>query len=624
MRSFNFTAETSENLSNETSQRYETPVIDLLKLNLSAKRPLTGYNHFKSSFYISAATDLDTINYISYNFIFIDEAIDIATLNAARLVIINNIANTTGITSFLVETLGTVANTISTATAYNITGCMVDNVSDLTTVNNTDLLSCIKLSDITATPVIADVVIVGTSDINSLYESSIDYFYATTLNEIVYTDLGLLVTTQNDADDFAINMYCYDIDFMYCENNIIEPPLNLNIYVGENKYRASDSTYDYMNTGYTYMNPAVLSVETDVGKIFVSQLTGNYIFNNELARVAYAELTINTDDSELEQQLIIGSYIKTSDRLPLTNYGYELYEGQQLYRYVRIAGPSDCEYNLYFKLSSDIDLYEWASTDDNLNVLPEWMDWRNKYTIETMTVSGTGSSFLVNPSKRMVQPISITASNGSDITITSFNENYIYTNSLLMDDEYIIKFQARANAWIITNEVMALSKELKDCALDIRMNNVVDFPTDYYNGLCSVYYDNDISTQTFEIYSNGLPVIKDELIYESLPIAIAEDESQFIHSLIPAVLPIQEEYQYIVCNNLGLYPNNVWTPLDEWGLLLSTPRHNGEDLARYRLRLLDVFNHHIGSNQEGMEYGIFRELCPTGMDTNTFDPDNEV
>ena len=624
MRSFNFVIPTIQSIHNDPSQEYASPIIDLLALNISPERPIAGTRIFKNTIWIDNAAELDDLDYLDYNIIIIEESIDIDNLDVTRRATLSNIANATGIQSFINVTLPDTANAILLCEEFGFNGCLVHTLVDLTAIQAANLQSTILLSEFLADEITVNIILVDDTEIEFFIEGSVNAF-KNTLSNKTYDEVGCIVTTQADADRAALHIYAYDLSFIICLDSTVTVPTNLDIYVGENKLSGYDLSYPLFDEFNNQTMVSGLVIQTDVGKLYLSNIDrGHYIFINELARISSHFLSVVTEDTELKEQVLLGSYIKThEDRDRLQYLEYELYEGQQLERYTQIAFADQVTYSLYINLTPDMNLHDWAATQENVDALPIWMDWRNKYTIETKAVPGTDTLNLPIPSHRFIQPIMLTDSTGAEINIVSWDKDYIVADVPLTDDEYVIKFQAKANAWIITNAIMSVSAILKDSSIDIRTNNVIDFDIDYWNGLCQVFYNEDIASGTFEINSIGYPMVPTELVYNSYPYPICQDENQFIHSKVPAILMLNEEDQYIVCKNLGTYPNNVWTPLDEWGLLLSTPRHDGENLTRYRLRLMDVFEHYIGSDQEGMERGLFRELCPTGMDTDTFISDND-
>lgn len=58
----------------------------------------------------------------------------------------------------------------------------------------------------------------------------------------------------------------------------------------------------------------------------------------------------------------------------------------------------------------------------------------------------------------------------------------------------------------------------------------------------------------------------------------------------------------------------IWNQLDEFGLILDTPRIPGESPETYKTRLLDVMVHRAGPQAESLAYGLTRDLGLTQHD----------
>ena len=634
MRNFKFVINTSENLTNDVSTRFETPVIDLLSLNFSPARPIAGSRHFQNIYTIDLAEQLSDINLLENNYIYTwdillvdDIATEITDLSSEyelSLKGLNSTASVSNIDTYLISISKTIEEQIEIALEYGFTGIgLLETLSDVNAAKAAGLkVSVVGISN-APDNVFCDQIILTEMEIPVASEQSIEDLHNSLLLNKSYGVLG--AKTLNE--DYKPILFASNIEFIFESDSLINEldRTSLSVYVGEERYSSYDGFFSYVGDVSITRNVPCLIVNTDLGRLFIEKETLNYVFLAEEARVVSYLLKTTEEDPAVNEQLMSTLYIKSSDSLELlSSVQYEPYISQDISRYVRLALPEDSEFILDFKLTADMDKNEWMGTYVNLEALPEWMDWRNKLTIETKSVEGTDDTKIKIPSKRFIQPISVTDSSGAEQTIISFDREYIYTNEVLIDDEYIIKFQAKSTAWLISNALIGITNLMKASTVELQLSHIVDFPIDYWNGLCDITEDLMISQSKFNITSSGIPQILDGMIYNKLPIPIAQDDAQFVHSKVVSILNVEEDFQYLTCRLLPAYPYNIWTPLDEWGLILDTPRHDGEGLLRYKARLEDVFNHKIGSDIEGTTYGILRELSPTGMDIDSYLPINEV
>jgi hypothetical protein len=156
----------------------------------------------------------------------------------------------------------------------------------------------------------------------------------------------------------------------------------------------------------------------------------------------------------------------------------------------------------------------------------------------------------------------------------------------------------------LTNIVGAYISEFENAVAQTRMAMIQRFPVDDVNGFGVVSWVG-------ENYYPPQPLLNDN----GYPYVQCSNINELMFSSVPAFYLMDDGHAVFVNTTYG---QNLWTPLDEWGLLLDLHRHPEEGLRRFRARLLDVFQHPVGASREGMKYAIIRELSPYGISDDTF------
>lgn len=158
-------------------------------------------------------------------------------------------------------------------------------------------------------------------------------------------------------------------------------------------------------------------------------------------------------------------------------------------------------------------------------------------------------------------------------------------------------------AFKLTNIAGAEVSAFENAIAEVRMALIQRFPVEDVHGTCYTSF----------VGKNYFPPIPMNDVYGNLVVQAA-NENELMFSSVPAFL-VTDDGVAIFVGNQG--KENLWTPLDEWGLLLDLKRHTGEHLARYQNRLQDIFKHPVGSTRQGLIAAAIRELQPFNGPTET-------
>jgi hypothetical protein len=168
-------------------------------------------------------------------------------------------------------------------------------------------------------------------------------------------------------------------------------------------------------------------------------------------------------------------------------------------------------------------------------------------------------------------------------------------------------------AWKFTNAIGAVIDDLVDQASSVALSSVQAFPVTEVNGFGLKYWVGE------SYYPDPIEWSDEDAVIA----AQASDIRELMLSSEPAYA-IMGEWIISVngADDSGLFgeETNLWTPLDEWGLLLGLHRHDGETLTRFRARILDIGLSPANATESGLENALFRELMPP----DTTDVDNFV
>lgn len=166
-------------------------------------------------------------------------------------------------------------------------------------------------------------------------------------------------------------------------------------------------------------------------------------------------------------------------------------------------------------------------------------------------------------------------------------------------------------AWKMTNIAGAALSEFDNAIEQTKWAMLQNFPA---ADVCGIGYASYVGTGYYPAATTV-----------SATYAQAATINEFMLAAFPCYMLIDDQMVYNV-TLANTEQMNLWTPLDEWGLLLDCERHSGETLARFRDRLLDVFAHDVAGTVAGLAAALRRELDPTGLDVaaTTFTPNGGV